>query len=120
MRAHGFRRQRALRLAVFATNLLLALAPALAADDATISLYGKKCSLCHGTDGRGNAKLAEKMKADPAGYDLLDEDSLAKPLEAWIEATAEGQGKMKGFEGRLSAEEIRAVNEYVRSLAPGS
>jgi cytochrome c6 len=92
--------------------------PAYAGGDATAKLYASKCGSCHGKDGAGNAKFAEKLKLDPADLNLLDEASLVKSIDEWVNTTKNGQGKMRGYDGKLTDEQILAVNEYVRSLAP--
>ena len=91
--------------------------PATAGDDEAAGLYAKKCQSCHGPDGHGNAKLAEKMKMDLAGLDLLDEASLAKSDAEWIEVTKGGAGKMPKYEGKLTEEQIAGLTEYVRGMA---
>ena len=95
----------------------LAGSPTYAGGDATMKLFNSKCGACHGKDGLGNAKLAEKLKLDPADLNLLDEASLAKSADDWNKTTKDGAGKMKGYGGKLTDEQIAAVNEYVRSLS---
>ena len=73
--------------------------PMFAADGA--ATYKAKCAMCHGADGKGKTPLA--------GTKLS-----AAEIEKF---TAEGKApKMPKYEGKLSAEEIKAVAEYVKSL----
>ena len=84
--------------------------PVLAAEDGK-ALYESKCAMCHGTDG-----VAKKMAAgsrnfnDPAWKSAASADSIVK-------ATKDGVGKMKGMGDKLNAEQLKAVAEYVLTLA---
>ena len=94
---------------VFIAALLLV--PGIVAEDAAgKALYDKKCAMCHGKDG-----VAKKMGAGSA--DLNDPAwQETATVESIIKVTAEGAGKMPGYEGKLSAEEIKQIAEYVKTL----
>ena len=89
---------------------VLALVPAFAAEDGK-ALYGSKCAMCHGADG-----VAKKMAAgaknfnDPAFKKAETGDSIVKIIH-------EGKGKMKGLGDKVTADQSKAIAEYVLSLA---
>ena len=84
--------------------------PVLAAEDGK-ALYDAKCAMCHGTDG-----VAKKMAAgsknfnDPAFKKGATVDSVVKD-------TKDGKGKMKGMGDKLNADQMKAIAEYVLTLA---
>lgn len=84
--------------------------PALAAEDGK-KLYDSKCAMCHGSDGVAK-KMAEGSKNfnDPAWKKTATVDSIVKE-------TTDGKGKMKGFAGKLSPEQMTAIADYVLTLA---
>jgi len=67
--------------------------------------------MCHGTDGVAK-KMAEGSKNfnDPAWKKTATVESIVKE-------TADGKGKMKGFAGKLSPEQMNAIATYVLTLA---
>ena len=88
----------------------LAVVPAFAAEDGK-ALFGSKCAMCHGADG-----VAKKMAAgaknfnDPAFKKAETGDSIVKIIH-------EGKGKMKGLGEKVTAEQAKAIAEYVFTLA---
>ncbi len=81
-------------------------APALAVDAA--ALFASKCAACHGKDGKGTP-TGKKMGAK----DLAGETS--EPVAEIAGDIANGKGKMPGFKGKLSPEEIDAIAQYVKA-----
>lgn len=78
-------------------------------------VYRRRCRQCHGDDGRGRTKFAEGRPY----ADLTDGVWKHGPgAAAMRRLIAEGEPKspMPPFEGRLSAEEIDAVVQYVQAL----
>lgn len=76
-------------------------------------LFKKKCAVCHGPDGTvtpagdkigAPAKLGAKTSA-------LSEEEIANVI-------TKGKDKMKGFEGKLTPEEIKAIATHAKTLAP--
>jgi mono/diheme cytochrome c family protein len=71
------------------------------------------CAYCHGKDVGGSTMMGKKLGAK----DYRD----AKAQAAFSDAEAakaikDGRGKMKGFAGKLSEADIKALVGYVRSL----
>lgn len=88
-------------------SLLLSgtLAFAAGADD-----YKAKCVMCHGADGTG--QMAKKMGSKDLNspeVQAMSEADLAKII-------SDGKGKMTGFKGKLSDDQIKAVAGYVKTL----
>jgi cytochrome c6 len=74
------------------------------------ALYDKKCAMCHGKDG-----VAKKMAEGSGNFnDAAWQEGIA--VDAIIENITKGKGKMKGLEGKLTEDEIKAVAEYVKSM----
>lgn len=81
---------------------------AFAADGAEV--YKAKCASCHGADGAG--AMAKKM-----GSRDLNSADFQKSSDAEIEGViAKGKGKMPGYEGKISKDDITAVTKYLRTL----
>jgi mono/diheme cytochrome c family protein len=103
-------KQLLIRLALVVAVLALGAAGAFAQDDAA-ALYKSKCQVCHGADGKGS----------PAGQKLGVKDfhspEVAKMSDAeLLEATKKGKGKMPGYEGKLTDDQLKGLIKYIRSL----
>jgi cytochrome c6 len=87
-----------------------AAAPVPAGEDGK-ALYGSKCAMCHGADGvaKAMAKGAKNFN-DPAFKKGETTDGIAKIIH-------DGKGKMKGLGDKLTAEQTKAVADYVLTLA---
>jgi len=79
-------------------------------------VYGAKCAVCHGLDGKGKPALAKSKKLDPAALDLTKEATVKKPLADLVKATSDGTGKMTGMKSKMTAEEINAAVQYMLTL----
>jgi cytochrome c6 len=101
---------RTMRAAILVSVLFALCAPVMATDDAGKDLYDKKCAMCHGKDG-----VAKKMAEGSANLNDAEWQA-ANSADAIAKVTAEGKGKMKGYEGKLSDEELKLVAEYVKTL----
>jgi cytochrome c len=77
------------------------------------AVYAKKCQMCHGAEGQGNAGMAKALKTEikPLGSDEVQNKSDAD-LKKII---AEGTGKMKAVAG-LAAGDADNIVAFVRSL----
>ncbi len=76
------------------------------------TMYLKKCKNCHAADGHGSEKFAKKVDNLPSlKKTKLSKSKVKKIIEAGVPDT-----KMKGYKGKLSAEEIDAVTAFVMTL----
>ena len=99
------------RFLVFAilTTALLAL-PAAASDGA--ALFKSKCAMCHGPDGSGDTAMGKKMGLRPLGG-----ADVQKQSDADLTNTVDkGKNKMPAYNGKLSADDIKALVGYIRTL----
>ena len=78
-------------------------------------IYDARCSSCHGDDGKGETK-AGKMTKTP---DITQKEVWKKgtSVAELVKTLEEGLGKMPKYEGKLSAEELKAVSEYTLELS---
>jgi len=83
--------------------------PALAAEDGK-TLYDAKCALCHGKDGvaKSTAKGSANLN-DP-------EYQKANDVAAIVKVTAEGKGKMPKYQDKLTADQIKLIAEYIKTM----
>jgi len=73
-------------------------------------VYKSKCASCHGADGAG--AMAKKL-----GSRDLNSPDFQKSSDADINTViAKGKGKMPGYEGKLSNDDIASVVKFVRTL----
>lgn len=72
------------------------------------AIYANNCARCHGDDGEGDKGPAINAAKKQAKY-------RSNP-QSLINKISNGGGKMPKFKTRLSAAEIRAVANYVKTL----
>ncbi|HEX6879223.1 MAG TPA: cytochrome c [Terriglobales bacterium] len=72
-------------------------------------VYKTKCAMCHGPDGK---------KENPAmGTKSLTSPDIQKMSEAdLVQVVSKGKGKMPGYAGKLTDDQIKAVVAYVKTL----
>jgi mono/diheme cytochrome c family protein len=82
-----------------------------AADGA--ALYGAKCAMCHGQDGKGKAMWKSKGMVD-----FTSPDYQKSVTDAQItDAIADGKKPaMPSFKGKISDEDIKALVAQIRSF----
>jgi cytochrome c len=102
---------------ILAVGLMLALlgSTALFAADAAAgkAVYDKKCKMCHGAAGEGNAGMA---KALGTTITPLSSDEVQKMSDADLKKViTQGKGKMKPPAG-LSDTDVNDVIAHVRTL----
>ena len=94
--------------------LALSLSPwtvSAAAQDAAAT-YKAKCSMCHGTDGKGDTPAGKKMGAHDFGsaeVQKLSDADLTQVME-------KGKNKMPAYGAKLKPDEIKGLVSYVRTL----
>jgi cytochrome c6 len=93
-------------LAAFAALLVV---PAFAAEDGK-ALYESKCAMCHGKDGvaKATAKGSANLN-DPAWQKANDAAAIVK-------LSTEGKNKMPAYKEKLTAEQIQAIANYIKTL----
>lgn len=106
-------------IAVFA-GFSFAAIPANAGDD-TAALWKKKCSKCHGMDGKAATKMGKKMAVADMTTDewqkRFDDETIKKATVEGIKRTVDGKKqKMKGYK-KLTPEQLTALTEFIRGLA---
>jgi cytochrome c6 len=96
-------------LVALAAFSAVAAAPALAAEDGK-ALYESKCAMCHGKDGvaKSTAKGSANLN-DPAFQKANDAAAIVK-------LTTEGKNKMPAYKEKLSAEQLQAIADYIKTL----
>lgn len=100
-----------MRMMSLSLILVVALAPiAYAADGAAV--YKAKCASCHGADGKGQTAIGKKMNLRDLGSPEVQKQT-DKELYDW---TAVGKGKMPGYKGKLSDDEIKALVAHMRAF----
>ncbi len=98
---------------LLAVAALASAASSKAADvEAGKAIYGKKCANCHGEDGTGNAKMAEKLKVE-----IPDISKPSKKSDAEImKLLSEGKKPMPAFSKSLDPAAIDNVFAYAKTL----
>jgi mono/diheme cytochrome c family protein len=100
-------------LKIAAMGLLLAgvVAPVFG-QDAGADIFKLKCAMCHGVDGTANTPAGKAFKAasfsDPAVVKISDADRTV--------VVKNGKNKMPPFADKLTADQIKAVLVYIRTL----
>jgi cytochrome c6 len=98
------------KLAVIAALLALGVGRALAQDDAAAT-YKAKCQACHGPDGKASA-VGQKLGAKD-----FNSPEVAKMTDGELfDITKKGKGKMPGYDGKLTDDQIKSLIKYIRSL----
>ena len=97
---------------ILAFAFVIGITTHLYAQDDTAALYKSKCQVCHGADGKGDTPAGQKMGAKD-----FRSPEVAKMSDAeMIEAVKKGKGKMQGYDGKLTDDQIKALVKYLRSL----
>lgn len=102
---------------VVAVVPLLATGTSFAAESAAVNspeLWKKKCSMCHGEDGKAKTKMGEKYSIpdiSSAEWQTAHKDDEIKTV-----IVSGGKTKMPPWKDKLSGEEIDAMVKHVRTL----
>jgi cytochrome c6 len=89
---------------------LVSVVPTFAAEDGK-ALYGAKCAMCHGADGVAKKMAAGAKNFNDAAFKKAEtSESIAKIIH-------EGKGKMKGLSDKVTAEQSKAIADFVLTLA---
>ena len=99
------------RTIITAITLTLLTAPALVADDAA-ALFKSKCQACHGPNGTADTPMAKKL-----GIKALGSADVQKQTDAQLtNVIAKGKAKMPAFDGKLTADQVKAMVALIRSF----
>jgi len=100
-----------LKLAVMMCFVACLVTPAFGQDAGT-DIYKVRCAMCHGADGTADTPAGKAFKAasfsDPVIVKMPDSDRTL--------VVKNGKGKMPLFGDKLSADQIKAVLVYIRTL----
>jgi mono/diheme cytochrome c family protein len=111
--ANKISRRVAVSVATLVVATIFALPRPAQADDASAGLYKTKCAGCHGPDGKGETTMGKALKLrDLASADVQKQSDA--DLTTLITA---GKNKMPASGKSLSADQIKGLVGYVRSLA---
>jgi cytochrome c6 len=103
---------KATRLVLLLAIVAMVFAPlaAFAADGAAV--YKAKCASCHGPDGKGETAIGKSMKLRS-----LTSADVQKTSDADLtKVISDGKGKMPAYKGKLTADEIKALVAFIRTL----
>ncbi|MGH8092406.1 MAG: c-type cytochrome [Chthoniobacterales bacterium] len=99
------------KTALLIAPIVLCAGGAFAADAA--ANWTQRCAACHGKDGSGSTMMGKKLSVK----DYRDAKVQAEFTDAQAaQVIKDGKDKMKGFKGKLSDDEIKALVAYVRTL----
>jgi cytochrome c6 len=84
--------------------------------DEGAGLYNAKCASCHGKDAKGNPAMAKMFKLDNSAMDLSDKATLDKSDDQLVSVLSKGEGKMPGYEGKMSDANMKTLIAYLRGL----
>ncbi len=80
--------------------------------------WNNHCAQCHGKDGRADTKMGMKLQAkdltDPKVQASFTDQQAATAIKEGMKEG--GKTKMTAFGSKLSADEIKALVAYVRTL----
>lgn len=97
----------------FALLLALCLPLEARAQNDAASVFKAKCAVCHGANGDGNTNVGKGLKL----RDLRSPD-VQKQTEAQLNTIiCCGKGKMPGYQGKLTDDQIKQQVAYMRTLA---
>jgi mono/diheme cytochrome c family protein len=100
-----------LSLAIICALVIMVAAP-VSAQSAGDVLYKSKCQACHGPDGSGDTVMGKKLGA----RDLRSAEVQKQTDAQLAEIITKGKEKMKGFEGRLTPDEVKTLVAHLRAL----
>lgn len=79
-----------------------------------VALYKSKCAVCHAADGSGSGTVGKQLNV-PSFHSREVQGQTNEQLELVISG---GRGKMPGYRGKISDDQIKQLVTYVRELAP--
>lgn len=106
---------RSVRLRVLPlAGLTLALA-SIAAARPVAEVFEESCASCHGVDGKGQTPMGRKARARDLSESKLSETEIERQIREGSKDQRR-PNRMSGFADKLTADEIKALVEYVTSF----
>lgn len=109
--------KRSSKLALTAVSFVLAAAFSQAAPAS--ENWENYCQKCHGKTGKADTKIGKKLKVrdytDPAVQASFKDDAMITAIADGVKNEA-GKETMKGYKDELSADEIKDLVAFIRSL----
>jgi mono/diheme cytochrome c family protein len=103
-------------LAIGLTVFVVSAVSALAGDGK--ANYESSCAKCHGTDGKGQTKMGQKLGikdyTDAKVQEALKDDAAIKAIKEGLK-DADGKTLMKPAEG-MSDDDVKALVAYMRTF----
>ncbi len=91
--------------------VVLAFAGVAQADDAAAT-YKAKCATCHGATGAGDTGMGKTLKLRALG----SADVQKQTDDELNTIISKGKGKMPAYSGKLSADDVKGLVKYIRTL----
>ena len=105
------------KIVALSVAVIVMAALSVRAEDAK-ALYEKDCAKCHGSDGKGQTKMGQKLGAkdytDPKVQEALKDDAAIKAIKEGLK-DADGKTLMKPLEG-ISDGDAKALVAYMRTF----
>jgi mono/diheme cytochrome c family protein len=83
-------------------------------------VWKKKCTTCHGADGKGQTKMGEKLKikdlTTAESWKDLDDAKIEKTVKDGVQR--DGKDVMPALKDKLTADEIKLVVGHVNTFKP--
>ena len=83
-------------------------------------IFEGKCAQCHGKDAKGVAKMAKVLKVDPVNIDLTRPEAVTMTSDDLEAIVTNGKNKMGKYKGKLTADQIKEVVAYLKTLQDAS
>ena len=99
-------------ISAVAVALLVAAGPAVARADTGAAVYKAKCASCHGPDGSGSTPVGKSLKLS----DLRSAEVQKQTDAELTKIISDGKGKMQPYGKKLTADEIKSLVTYLRTL----
>jgi len=104
-------------IVIITISLFAASATSLRAADAK-ALWEANCAQCHGKNGAADTKMGKTLNAknltDPTVQAAFTDAKATQSIKEGVKEN--GKTTMKSFGGKLTADEIKALVAYVRTL----
>jgi len=106
-------------IAILATIALIGITPITGVAQAAEGkdVFKAKCQMCHGAAGAGNETIAKAFGLKPERLDLTKKSLQARSDTELIATVKSGKGNMPAFNDKLGDTDIKAVIQFIRSLA---